>query len=146
MPSFVKYFLYDPPTPLIFYPCPSVPPTFCFNSITYIPFKQIICNLHTRSGTKKRMSCSSVIRKEEMIMGHCGPIIATFNGPFQCSLCKSKYFMGLLIFVWGIYTELQNCMHQMAHGPCLSQSLHVQFLTSPLFLFWSYCPCLFYLW
>ena len=31
--------------------------------------------------------------------------------------------MGLLIFVWGIYTELQNCMYQTAHGPCLSQSL-----------------------
>ena len=31
--------------------------------------------------------------------------------------------MGLLIFVWGIHTELQNCMHQTAHGPCLSQSL-----------------------
>jgi acid stress-induced BolA-like protein IbaG/YrbA len=27
-----------------------------------------------------------VIRKEEMIMGHCSPIITTFNGPFQCSL------------------------------------------------------------
>jgi hypothetical protein len=32
--------------------------------------------------------------------------------------------MGLLIFVWGIYAELQNCMYQTAHGPCLSQSLH----------------------
>ena len=31
--------------------------------------------------------------------------------------------MGLLIFVWDIYTELQNCMYQTAHGPCLSQSL-----------------------
>jgi hypothetical protein len=31
--------------------------------------------------------------------------------------------MGLLIFVWGIYTELQNCMYHTAHGPCLSQSL-----------------------
>jgi len=31
----------------------------------------------------------TVIRKEEMIMGHCGPIITTFNGPFQCSLCKN---------------------------------------------------------
>jgi hypothetical protein len=27
--------------------------------------------------------------------------------------------MGLLIFVWGIYTELQNCMYQTAHAPCL---------------------------
>jgi hypothetical protein len=34
----------------------------------------------------------SVIRREEMIMGHCGPIITTFNGPFQCSLCKAKIF------------------------------------------------------
>jgi hypothetical protein len=25
--------------------------------------------------------------------------------------------MGLLIFVWGIYTELQNCMYQMATAP-----------------------------
>ena len=32
--------------------------------------------------------------------------------------------MGLLIFVWGIYIELQNCMYQTAHGPCLSQSLY----------------------
>jgi hypothetical protein len=31
----------------------------------------------------------TVIRKEEMIMGHCGPIITTFNGPFQCSLGKN---------------------------------------------------------
>jgi hypothetical protein len=31
----------------------------------------------------------AVIRKEEMIMGHCSPIITTFNGPFQCSLCKN---------------------------------------------------------
>jgi hypothetical protein len=31
----------------------------------------------------------TLIRKEEMIMGHCGPIITTFNGPFQCSLCKN---------------------------------------------------------
>jgi hypothetical protein len=31
--------------------------------------------------------------------------------------------MGLLIFVWDIYTELQSCMYQTAHGPCLSQSL-----------------------
>jgi hypothetical protein len=37
--------------------------------------------------------------------------------------------MGLLIFVWGIYTELQNCMYQMAHGPCLSQSLGFQSMT-----------------
>jgi hypothetical protein len=27
-----------------------------------------------------------LIRKEEMIMDHCGPIITTFNGSFQCSL------------------------------------------------------------
>jgi hypothetical protein len=47
-----------------------------------------------------------VIRKEEMSMGHCGPIIT-------------------LISVWGIYTELQKCMYQMAHGPCLSQSLNL---------------------
>ena len=32
--------------------------------------------------------------------------------------------MGLLIFVWGVYTELQNCMYQTSHGPCLSQSQH----------------------
>jgi hypothetical protein len=70
------------------------------------------------------LTYKAVIRKEEMIMGHCGPIITTFNGPFQCSLCKKlKYFMGLLIFVWDIYTELQSCMYQTAHGPCLSQSL-----------------------
>ncbi len=25
--------------------------------------------------------------------------------------------MGLLIFVWDIYTELQNCMYQTTHGP-----------------------------
>jgi hypothetical protein len=24
--------------------------------------------------------------------------------------------MGLLNFVWGIYTELQDCMYQAAHG------------------------------
>jgi hypothetical protein len=24
--------------------------------------------------------------------------------------------MGLLIFVWGIYTELQNCMYQTSHA------------------------------
>ena len=33
--------------------------------------------------------------------------------------------MGLLIFAWGIYIELQNCMNQTAHGPCLSQSLFI---------------------
>ena len=35
--------------------------------------------------------------------------------------------MGLLIFAWGIYTELQNCMYQTAHGPYLSQSLLSKF-------------------
>ena len=35
--------------------------------------------------------------------------------------------MDLLIFAWGIYTELQNCMYQTAHGPCLSQSLLSKF-------------------
>jgi hypothetical protein len=33
--------------------------------------------------------CYAVIRKEEMIMGHCCPIITTVNGPFQCSLCEN---------------------------------------------------------
>ena len=38
--------------------------------------------------------------------------------------------MGLLIFVWGIYTELQNCLYQTAHDPCLSQSLIYFYLSS----------------
>ena len=40
--------------------------------------------------------------------------------------------MGLLICVWGIYTELQNCMYQTAHGPCLSQSLHMPYHPRPI--------------
>jgi hypothetical protein len=44
-------------------------------------------------------------------------------GHFSVVFVKTKIFYGFLIFVWGIYTELQNCMYQTAHGPCLSQSL-----------------------
>jgi hypothetical protein len=58
--------------------------------------------------------------------GH-GPFDAQHSiptiGHFSVVFVKTKIFYGLLIFVWGIYTELQNCMHQTAHGPCLSQSL-----------------------
>jgi hypothetical protein len=44
--------------------------------------------------------------------------------------------MGLLICVWGIYTELQNCMYQTAHGPCLSQSLQTtKILLRPVKIF-----------
>ena len=49
--------------------------------------------------------------------------------------------MGLLIFVWGIYTELEYCMYQTAHGPCLSQSLFVLAVSqkSNIFIHKFYC-------
>jgi hypothetical protein len=43
------------------------------------------------------------------------------------SSCHHQIFQFYLKGVVSIiYTELQNCMYQTAHGPCLSQSLHVQ--------------------
>ena len=44
-------------------------------------------------------------------------------GHFGVVFVKTKIFYGPFNFCMGIYTELQNCMYQTAHGPCLSQSL-----------------------
>ena len=36
-----------------------------------------------------------------MIMGHCSPIITTFNRPFQCSLCKNQNILWPFNFCMG---------------------------------------------
>jgi hypothetical protein len=49
---------------------------------------------------------------------------------FQVSKIQCEYHIKMV----GIYTELQNCMYQMAHGPCLSQSLLLLPITIPFSL------------
>jgi hypothetical protein len=69
------------------------------------------------------------------IMGHCSPIMTQHSmGHFSVVFVKTKIFYGPFKFVWGIYTELQNCMYQTAHGRCLSQSLLCNQYLSPLML------------
>jgi hypothetical protein len=55
-----------------------------------------------------------VIRKEERLWAIAAPSSQHSMGHFSVVFEKTKYFMGLLIFVWGIYTELQNCI---SNGP-----------------------------
>jgi len=50
--------------------------------------------------------------------------------------------MGLLIFVWGIYTELQNCMYQTAHASafpnhCLMSVIYILKLSYFWHLLWN---------
>ena len=59
----------------------------CFKILDLV--SMIGWGMHVSKMVLKNDTPFAVIRKEEMIMGHCGPIITTFNGPFQCSLGKN---------------------------------------------------------
>ena len=92
------------PHPINFYPYPSVPPTFYFNSITYIPFSKSFAIYTQGQGPKKECRVTQWSGKRKWLWAIATPSSQHSMGHFSVVFVKTN-ILWAFYFLYGASTQ-----------------------------------------